>query len=236
MNSRTTIVPCNRLLAALALLVLASCARVTVKPSAELPALSSLVTADAVHYVINADDSNIRFLVYRAGPLAAFGHNHVIRAAVIQGDVYLNPRLPLSGFEFTLPVKDFHVDEPVERAAEGGDFDSQPSPQAIAGTTRNMLGAALLDAVRYPAVSVRSVRVEGTQTAATLTLRITLRGVQRDVVVPVKLAISDARLVVSGTFDIKQSDFGITPFSILGGGLQVADTVRVHFRIVSDRH
>ncbi|HEX5339641.1 MAG TPA: YceI family protein [Gammaproteobacteria bacterium] len=214
---------------------MAGCTGVAVKPPATLPVLAPLVTANAAHYTINAEHSEIRFLVYRAGPLAAFGHNHVIRAATIRGEVYLNPKFMLSGFAFTLPVKDFRVDEPAERAAEGSDFDSQPSAAAIAGTTHNMLGPALLDAVHYPEINVRSVQIAGSQTSANVILRIGLRGAQRDVTVPVTLAISDGQLAASGKFQIRQTDFGIVPFSILGGGLQVADTVKVHFRIVAER-
>ncbi|HET7395213.1 MAG TPA: YceI family protein [Gammaproteobacteria bacterium] len=216
-------------------LLIAGCAGMVAKSPAALPALTPLVTAGAEHYTIHSADSEIRFLVYRAGPLAAFGHNHVIHAATIHGNIYLNPDFALSGFAFTLPVNDFRVDEPAQRAAEGPDFASQPSDAAISGTRHNMLGALLLDAVRYPEITVRSVRVTGSQTSPIVTARITLHGVQHDLEVPVAVSGTGPRLIVSGKFQIKQSDFGITPFSILGGGLQVADVVKVDFRIMAVR-
>ncbi|HET7921235.1 MAG TPA: YceI family protein [Gammaproteobacteria bacterium] len=216
-------------------LLLAACAKQVVRAPVTLPALPPLQTAGATHYRINALQSHIVFLVYRAGPLAAFGHNHVIRAAAIRGDVYFNPRFELSGFSFNLPVGKFKVDEPAERKAAGADFDSQPSPAAITGTTHNMLGPALLDVAQYPEISVRSVRVEGVPAAAGITLRINLRGAQRDVTVPVVITATESTLTASGAFTFRQSDFGITPFSVLGGGLQVADAVKVRFRIVAVR-
>ncbi|HET7650609.1 MAG TPA: YceI family protein [Gammaproteobacteria bacterium] len=221
------------LLLAISMAALAGCSQVPVKAPAMLAALPPLITKGAIHYTIEPDRTNVRFLVYRAGPLAAFGHNHVIRAGAVHGDIYLNRRFPLSGFEFALPVDEFRVDEPAARAAEGSDFAEQPSPQAISGTTRNMLGPGVLDAARYPEVSVRSVAVDGSLDNPTATIRITLHGVQRDITVPLALKVSGRQLTADGRFAIKQSDFGITPFSILGGGLQVADTVKVEFHIAA---
>jgi hypothetical protein len=218
------------------IMVLAGCAAVPTRAPAVLPTLPPLITAGAEHFTIRSDASDVRFLVYRAGPLAAFGHNHVIRAAVIEGDVYLNSQFSLSGFAFTLPLKDFRVDEPAERAAEGPDFASQPSAAAISGTTRNMLSVSLLDAAHYPEIDVRSVRISGPRTKPAVTVRITLRGVQRELYVPLTLTECGSQLIASGDFDIRQSDFGLAPFSILGGGLQVADTVKVRFRIVAERN
>lgn len=227
----------NCRLAALVAVMLeaAGCARLAPRPSTVLPQLAPLVIAGAEHYTIRSTGSDVDFLVYRAGPLAAFGHNHVIRASEIDGDVYLNKDFALSGFKFTLPVKGFRVDEAAERATEGPDFAVQPSPQAIAGTTHNMLSPALLDAEKYPEIVVRSVAVTGLQAAPVITIRVTLRGEQRDVRVPITLAVSGPQLIASGSFDIRQSDFGMTPFSILGGGLQVADTIKVDFRITAVR-
>jgi hypothetical protein len=40
-------------------------------------------------------------------------------------------------------------------------------------------------------------------------------------------------LLARGTLRILQSDFGITPFSVGGGAIQVADEVDVRFAIVA---
>jgi len=216
-------------------LLLAGCARPVVKSPSALPALRPLITSGATQYTVSASDSDVRFLVYRAGPLAAFGHNHVIHATVITGNVYLNSKFALSGFGLTLPVKDFRVDEPAQRAMEGADFAEQPSAAAISGTTHNMLGPGVLDAAKYPEIRIRSVKVGGSPAAPVVTVRITIHGVPQDVRVPVMLKLSGPKLTVSGKFSVKQTDFGMIPFSILGGGLQVANTVKVHFRIVAER-
>src|SRR5487761_127248 len=165
---------------ALALLAISGCAGVAVKHPAglALAPLPPLITAGAVHYSIRPGLSDIRFLVYRTGPLAAFGHNHVIRASGIRGALYLNRDFALSGFAFSLPLADLQVDAPADRAAEGADFVAQPSAAAIAGTLHNMLGPAVLDAARYPDIRVRSVRLVGPEWGPEVTVRITLHGTE----------------------------------------------------------
>ena len=207
----------------------------TVQPPPVLAALPALATQNTVHYAIRPGLSEVRLLVYRAGPLASFGHNHVIRATHIQGDIYLGSDLQHSGFTLTLPVKDLQVDDPVMRAVEGPDFAKQPSNQAIQGTYQNMLGPGELDAAQYPDIHIRSVSFIGPEWEPDATVRIELRGVQRDLTVPISLQRCDNQLIVSGAFQIKQSDFGIRPFSILGGGLQVADAIKIRFHLVTQR-
>ncbi|MBU6421137.1 MAG: YceI family protein [Gammaproteobacteria bacterium] len=215
-------------------LVLTACQTVpAIKPPPVLAPLPPLPVQGTTHYSIRADLSDLRFLVYRAGPLASFGHNHVIRATQMQGDIYLGRDLQHSGFTLTLPVKDFQVDAPAARAVEGPDFAKQPSAQAIQGTYNNMLGAGELDATEYPDIRIRSVAFAGPEWQPDATVRIELHGVQRDLTVPIVLKRHGKQLIASGAFQIKQSDFGIRPFSILGGGLQVADTVKVSFHLVA---
>ena len=40
-------------------------------------------------------------------------------------------------------------------------------------------------------------------------------------------------MLAKGALRIRQSDFGITPFSVGGGAIQVADEVDVRFEIVA---
>lgn len=234
---RQIFIPCRYLGLILAGILLTACQTI---PTANhetqaLAPLPALPVADATHYVVNAGLSDVRFLVYRAGALASFGHNHVIQAKNIRGDVYLADDFQTSGFSLTLPVVGFVVDDPKARSVEGPDFAKQPSDAAIDGTRKNMLGPDLLDAAHFPEVSIRSVSLLGPDWGPDATVRIELRGVARDVNVPISVERNGDTLSVHGAFVIKQSDFGITPFSALGGGLQVADALRVRFHLVAQK-
>src|SRR5574337_269442 len=217
-------------------LLLAACQTAPVlRPAPALAPLPPLITQNTTHYSIEPTLSEVRFLVYRAGPLAGFGHNHVIQATHIQGDIYLGGDLQHSGFTLALPVKDFEVDAPQARAVEGPDFATQPSAQAVQGTYTNMLGVGELDAAKYPDIRIRSIGFTGPEWGPDAKVRIELHGVARDLTVPIALEHCGQRLIVTGILAIRQSDFGIQPFSILGGGLQVADTVQVRFHLVAQK-
>lgn len=218
--------------------LLTACQTAPAAVSAAAPAtilLPPLPVEGAAHFAIDAGRSDVRFLVYRAGALASFGHDHVIQAKDMSGDVYLAQDFQASGFTLTLPVAGFVVDAPEARSVEGPDFAKQPSAAAIDGTRKNMLGPALLDAEHFPAVQVRSVKLLGPDWGPDAAVRIELHGASRDLTVPIAVDRSGDTLSVTGAFDIKQSDFGITPFSALGGGLQVADTLRVRFHLVAQK-
>ncbi|HEY4126810.1 MAG TPA: YceI family protein [Gammaproteobacteria bacterium] len=218
-------------------LLLAGCQTTPLKPGSTAPtaALPSKPAPGSVHYTVDAAHSEVLFLVYKAGTFSAFGHNHTVEARSLTGEVYLAPDFKDSIFALKLPVKSFEVDKPETRAAEGVDFTSHPSAQDIQGTTEHMLGADCLDAEKYPDVSIQSVSVSGTEAKAEMTLRITLHGTARDLKVPVSVSRDGDDLTASDDFELRQSEFGIKPFSALGGGLQVADTLKVRVKILSHK-
>lgn len=216
----------------LTLVALAGCHTAPSKPGSNAPQGEvGKPAAGAAKYSVDADHSEVRFLVYKGGALSAFGHDHTVDAHGFKGEVYLASSFTESSFNLSLPVKEFKVDEPASRQAEGADFSSKPSASDIQGTTNNMLGPKLLDAARYSEVTIQSVKVTGSAEKAEATVRITLHGTARDLKVPFTLSRSGDELTASGEFEIRQSEFGLTPFSAAGGALQVADAIKVHFKI-----
>lgn len=215
---------------------LSSCTsrRADVPPAAlPAPAGEAEVPAGARILVIDPDRSVVTLLVRRAGPLARLGHNHVITSAQESGRAWLGPEPSESGFEIRLPVIAFVVDEPAARLAAGAEFAGELPAEAREGTYRNMLRAEVLDGERHPEVVVRASRISGTWQQPVVVARITLRGTTRDVEVPVELQRDPQSLLATGTLRIRQSDFGITPFSVGGGAIQVADDVDVRFEIAA---
>ena len=222
------------------LLGIAGCETLPSTPAASsgtLPAGSVIAAgaapADAIRYQIVPDLSDLRFLVFRAGPLAKLGHNHVIQARNIRGEIRLADDPRRSTFTLELPVKDFLVDAEQARADEGEAFSPQPDGEAIAGTTANMLGDKVLDAAKYPTVEIKSIAAKGPSWGMDVTLGVTLRGAAREMTVPTALERNGDTLVATAFFAFDQTDFGIAPMSVLGGGLQVDNTIKVRMRIVA---
>ncbi|MEI7612044.1 MAG: YceI family protein [Betaproteobacteria bacterium] len=191
------------------------------------------VAEKTVRYEILPDLSDIRFLVYRAGPLAKLGHNHVVQAKNIKGEIHVAPDIQQSSFSIEVPVKDFKVDDDTARSEEGDEFFPQPDGDAIAGTARNMLGEKVLEAEKYPTIEIRSAGLSGPSWGMDILVRIRMHGIEREVVVPTVIEKSSDKLVATAFFSINQTDYGITPMSVLGGGLKVQDAIKVRMRIVA---
>ncbi|MFC6671145.1 YceI family protein [Marinobacterium aestuariivivens] len=201
-------------------------------PEKELPVLA---VAGADHYQVVPERSEARVYVYRGGPLAEYGHNHVMVAGDMTGDIYLAPEFHDSGFALTIPVAGLAVDPPAVRRQEGGAFGIELSAQAVADTRENMLGPQVLNAAEYPTIELRSRTLTGPPWQPDITFRLRLRGADRELTVPVAVEGRGELLTATGEFSIRQSEFGIAPFSILGGGLRVKDEVRIKFRVVATR-
>lgn len=178
-------------------------------------------------------ESNLRILVYRGGTMARLGHNHVISSADMQGQLWRGPTLESSGFEITVPVNTLIADDNVARAEEGEDFPLNVSEDAKAGTKANMLRPTLLDGERYPEISIRAIRITGSAASPDVVASIRIKDQTREIRLPVTLTETNRDLAIQGSFEIRQSDFGITPLSIAMGALTVQDTVKIKFRLVA---
>ena len=210
-----------------ALLLLAGCAAPPVPPAPPSPAPNTsyleAAAAGTPVYRIDPTASQITVVVRSGGPFAKIGHDHAIASRTISG--YAAPAQGRSDFAFRLD--ELTVDEPAVRA-QAGLTGSVPA-DAVAGTRANMLGR-VLDAGRHPVVQLR---VTGNQ--PTPRLSITLHGVTRSIDVPTELQVTPDRLTAAGQFTLRQTDFGITPMSVLGGALVVKDEMELQFRIQASR-
>ena len=175
-------------------------------------------------YRIDASQSLIAVTVRRGGAFARFGHDHVIASRSVSG--YAAPDAGRADFRFRLDQ--MTVDEAALRTEAG--LDTQPDADAIAGTRNNML-TRVLEAERYPLVSLHAAPVPGKPD--TLRLAVTLHGVTRSVDVPTRIERSARQLVASGSLTLNQTDFGITPMSVMGGAMTVQDPMELRFRIVA---
>jgi polyisoprenoid-binding protein YceI len=189
----------------------------------------------AIRYQIDGAASTLHILVYRGGAMARLGHNHVVSSENVSGTLLLRSELRLSRLDLTLPVATMVVDDPVARALEGGEFADEVPRDAREGTRQNLLRAEVLDAEHYPEITLQSVAVSGTRSSASLIMQIAIKGVSRDIPVLAAVREDGNLLIAEGEFAIRQTDFGIAPFSVALGALQVQDQLRIKFTIVARR-
>lgn len=189
---------------------------------------------DAPRFLVDLEASEIRLLVYRAGPLARFGHNHTISGRV-RGEIRAGARAADSGFRLEIPVESFIVDATAARAEEGQEFAAEVSEQARQATRDNLLGKDVLDSASLPLIKVNSVALFGPRWNPMVLAQATLHGTTRDLRFPAAVVQQGDLLTVIASFRIRQSDFDLTPFTALGGGLQVRDEIDIRLRLVARR-
>lgn len=184
-------------------------------------------------YDLVASGSDLRIHVYRAGALAARGHNHVITAPELEGAVLVPAdRGAKPRFDLLVAAAALEVDDAAARRALGYSFAGEVADDAREGTRRNLLGPRVLDVERFPLIGASSRAVAGELPKLAIAVALTLRGVTREQWVPVDVQVDDDRLVAQGALTIRQSEFGMEPFSALGGLLRVDDVVTIDFRLV----
>jgi hypothetical protein len=193
-------------------------------PAAAADTYRSAAVSGAAVYAVDPGASLLAVTVRRGGLMARLGHDHVVASHALTG--HAAPGMGRADVSFRLDQ--LTVDEaPMLRDAG---IATSPSPEAVEGTRKNMLGP-VLDAERYPVVTLHAeLPADGR-----LRVAVTLHGTTRQLEVPAAVQVDAAQVTASGTARLKQTDFGITPFSVGAGLLAVQDELEVRFRIVARR-
>jgi hypothetical protein len=213
-------------------------------------------------YDVASSESLLTLRVFRGGPLAKAGHNHVIASHTLRGTFYVPADPARTTFEVRLPVTELTIDEAALREQEHSEeFPPDIPDSAKEGTRKNMLSGALLDGEHFPEILLQSGSLElapagsgaqsplgtsplpaGDVTAAAAPvprlqwvahIQVTVCDRTNTVVVPVHFEQQGDAIVLTGEFPLKQTDLGLTPFTALLGALQVVDEMKVRFRVIA---
>lgn len=185
-------------------------------------------------YRVDAAGSQVRIHVFRAGRLAKVGHNHVLGVDRLDGQVFLPADgIAGAGVELGFRLDDVGIDKPEWRAGLGPEFASMPTASDVAGTRTNMLRA--IDGERFPTISMRSTAVAGAFPVLAVKLAVRWHGQVREIDVPVRVdrPSGEAPLRAQGALVLRQSEFGITPFSVFGGLLAIQDELTVEVDVAA---
>jgi hypothetical protein len=220
-------------------LLLAACGAPRVRHGPlQAPAESAPSPLPGKVYRVDENLSELRILVYRAGPLARFGHNHVLVNRKIQGSV-VQDLAGSSMFSLNVPAAAFVVDDAQARRDEGPDFAGDVPDDAKTGTLRNLLSPAVLDADEFPLITVNSIGIAGAADesgggALTATVAVSVAGHESKIDMPFVLKSDPRQLSATGSLELRQSALGLTPYSLMLGALQVKDAVTIKFQIVAN--
>jgi YceI-like domain len=224
----------NRIAAAVLVLSLAACAARHPRPVAppQLPVQERLQALPVPgEYAIDSSASELRLLVYRAGPLANLGHNHVMVNRAVTGVVQIGASVSASSLSLRMRADGFVIDDAQSRQEEGGDFPGDIPEDAKAGTRRNMLSAAVLNAAEFPDIAVKSTSLSGSLSELNAELEISAAGHISRISVPLTLQGDAHHLIAAGSTELRQTALGLIPYSLMHGALQVQDAMQLKFKI-----
>jgi polyisoprenoid-binding protein YceI len=177
-------------------------------------------------YVIDPSRSQATIAVGKAGVFSfAAGHTHEVLAPSISGRVTVDPAdVAHSIVRVAIDAAALHV------TGKGESADDVPKVQ------HTMSSEQVLDVQRFPAIDFGSTSISVKKPGpAMLELvvngELTLRDLRRPISVPVSVRIGPQELTATGSFTLKQTDYGITPVSV-GGVVSVKDAVEIRFTIV----
>jgi polyisoprenoid-binding protein YceI len=161
----------------------------------------------------------------KAGLFSFAGHEHVIRALGIRGEIAAD----------AAAVEASSVSLTIDAASLTVQVEGEPPEDATKVQTR-MRGPELLDVARFPDIVFQSVSVSGKALGqghfeVQVSGDLSVHGVKSRVEFPVHVEEQAGVLTAIGRAVLRQSTFGLTPVSV-GGVVKVKDEVVVEYKFV----
>lgn len=186
-------------------------------------------------YLLDNQTSQILIKVSKTGILANLGHNHLLLVKEVLGTIHLYDSIKQSRVYIRFPVAAIEVDPNDLRKLGGEDYLKPIGKKDKQSTYRNLLSKKVLNAKAFPFITLSSVQIVGVEPELVMTTLIQIKDQTRTFDIPINLERADNHLCVSGKLSFQQTDFAITPFSIFLGALQVADELKLNFKVCATR-
>lgn len=184
----------------------------------------------------DAAASRVRIHVFRGGRAERLGHDHVITAPLFAGFAFVPDGAGVrQNFDAAQADVELRLDQLVVDAPQGGADAAAAggvTPQAAAATRAHMLGDEGLQAARYPYAWIHLGALSGVPPLLAAQVDIELHGQRQTLLLPLAVVLTPEVLRVDGTFVLRQSDFGVQPYAVLGGLLAVRDALVVEYTLV----
>jgi polyisoprenoid-binding protein YceI len=178
-------------------------------------------------YRIDAKKSRFIVETQTSGLSAMFAHDHKLEFMDYSGTASFKPGAFTTG-ALTLVAQASSL-KLLEEKSVG-------EKQAVEGTLRE----DVLETAKYPEISFKSKKVTATRRGdgtfdVRLTGELSLHGVHRAITIPARVSLDGGTLHAIGEFEIRQTDYDITPFSFVAGTVTIKDTLAISFDFVATR-
>lgn len=153
---------------------------------------------------------------------ASLGHDHVVRATQWEGSLQIDPaNLAGCAISVTVAVEGLDPERDEMRDLIGQDRVSTSDRDGIREHLRgeDQLNLAKYDTLRFTSKSCELLSERGAAGASQVRVlgEMTVRGVAREVSLPLEVALDEERVAARGVLTARHQDFGFEPYSMLGG-------------------
>lgn len=182
---------------------------------------------------LSGKKSSLVALVYKDGAASALAHDHVIRSTNSSGEATWDTSdASACKLSVTIKSKSLVNDEPNTRRQYGLEGDLEEDARNEVG--QHMRDKGQLDVANYPNITFVSTKVTSNGGEKyTIEGDFTLHGVTKRISFPATVKIKDNVLVGDAAFDIKQTDYGIEPYSAFLGAVKNKNVVSLKLHLVS---
>jgi polyisoprenoid-binding protein YceI len=175
-----------------------------------------------VVWTLDASDGELLIRTGVTGRAARMGHRLTIAMARWQATVSWAGAEPVTA-ELAVDTDSFEV-----LRGEGGVKGLSGSEKALVRSN----AMRSLDASRYPEIRFTSNAIDKTDDGYRLSGTLQIRGKSREHVIDLRTEDLGDSWRMSAQSSVRQSDYGVKPYSLLMGSMQVADDVTVSFTAV----
>jgi polyisoprenoid-binding protein YceI len=180
------------------------------------------VPAQKDRFRIDAGRSQFTVRVLVGGLLSSFAHNHTIAVRDFTGEA----RLEDASVQINVRANSLAVVDKV----------SDKDRREIEKKMRD----DVLETSKYPEISFRSVSVQAQKTGegqfkARIEGDLTLHGVTRREIINAQVSVEGNTVRARGEFQIRQTNYKISPPSVGMGTIKVKDTLKLSFDITANR-
>lgn len=187
----------------------------------------SVNAQNARTYKIVAGESSFWIFVPKTGLLSGLAHDHEIGVKSFTGKIIVPEAGAIGGL--------LEMDVDAQSLAVLDKKPGEDDKKKIYNSMHNeVLESAKHPKINFKSVSVNDLKQTGSDNYSfTLNGDLTLHGVTKRIAFPVSLTINAQQLRAEGKYTLRQTDFGIKPYSAAGGTVKVKNEITVHFNIVA---
>jgi polyisoprenoid-binding protein YceI len=184
-------------------------------------------------FKVDPAQSFLAVRLFREGPAAGLGHDHVVEARTFAGTLTHDPGDPAaSAIRVEVDVASLVADDPATRHRFG--LAGQLTASERAEIDAAMRAEGQLAAGRFPSITFVSSTI-GRQADGryAVTGKLTIRGVTNEVRFPAELRLDGGKLRGRAELRFTQSSFGYRPYRAFLGAIRNQDEVVLHVDLVA---